>query len=82
MAGEKISAAIDITGDVCPMTWVKTKLELEEMATGDLLEVLIREGESLENVTRSAPSEGHEVVVREEKERPVWRLVIRRGDGG
>ncbi len=79
MPEEIIRHALDITGDVCPMTWVKTKLELEDLDAGDLLEVLLCEGESLENVTRSAAEEGHEVLVREVRNPPVWRLVIRRG---
>ncbi len=80
MADEAIKARLDITGDVCPMTFVKTKLELEELELGDVLEVLIREGESLENVTRSCADEGHEVLSREPCDPPVWRLLIRRGD--
>ena len=45
---------LDVTGLTCPMTWVRTKLELERMAPGDALEVRCRRGEALENVPRSA----------------------------
>ena len=54
---------LDITGLTCPMTWVRTKLELERMAPGDALEVRCPEGEALENVPRSAADAGHEVEV-------------------
>jgi TusA-related sulfurtransferase len=54
---------LDITGLTCPMTWVKTKLELERLAPGDVLTVRCREGEALENVPRSAQEAGHEVAV-------------------
>lgn len=74
-----IAASIDITRDVCPITFVKTKLELEDMAPGEVLEVTIREGESLENVTRSCRAEGHEVLERRHVEGPIWRVLIRRG---
>jgi len=74
-----ISASIDITRDVCPITFVKTKLELEELAPGEVLEVTIREGESLENVTRSCRSEGHEVLELRHVEGPIWRVLILRG---
>jgi tRNA 2-thiouridine synthesizing protein A len=57
---------LDITALTCPMTWVRTKLELERMATGDTLEVRCRPGEALENVPRSARAAGHEVMVRGE----------------
>lgn len=80
MADEvNINARLDITGEVCPMTFVKTKLELEDLEPGDVLEVLIREGESLENVTRSCVDEGHELLARDPGEPPVWRLLIRKG---
>ena len=55
--------ALDITGLRCPMTWVRTKLELERMASGEALEVLCAPGEALENVPRSAREAGHAVAV-------------------
>jgi tRNA 2-thiouridine synthesizing protein A len=54
---------LDITALTCPMTWVRTKLELERMASGEALEVRCREGEALENVPRSAREAGHAVTV-------------------
>jgi tRNA 2-thiouridine synthesizing protein A len=54
---------LDITALTCPMTWVRTKLELERMAPGEELEVRCPEGEALENVPRSAAEAGHEVAV-------------------
>ena len=54
---------LDITGLTCPMTWVKTKLELERLDPGDVLTVACRPGEALENVPRSAAEAGHEVAV-------------------
>jgi TusA-related sulfurtransferase len=55
--------SLDITGYTCPMTWVRTKLELERMAAGEALEVRCRPGEALENVPRSAREAGHDVRV-------------------
>ncbi len=55
--------SLDITAFTCPMTWVRTKLELERMAPGDALEVRCRPGEALENVPRSAREAGHGVSV-------------------
>ena len=54
---------LDVTTLTCPMTWVKTKLELERMAPGDELAVECAPGEALENVPRSAAEAGHDVVV-------------------
>ncbi len=54
---------LDVTALTCPMTWVRTKLELERMAPGEALEVRCAAGEALENVPRSAAEAGHEVHV-------------------
>jgi TusA-related sulfurtransferase len=55
--------ALDITPYTCPMTWVRTKLALEGLRTGDVLDVRCRPGEALENVPRSAREAGHAVTV-------------------
>jgi TusA-related sulfurtransferase len=55
--------SLDITPYTCPMTWVRTKLALEQLAPGDALEVRCRPGEALENVPRSARAAGHAVSV-------------------
>ena len=54
---------LDVTALTCPMTWVRTKLELERMAPGEALEVRCAAGEALENVPRSAAEAGHDVRV-------------------
>jgi TusA-related sulfurtransferase len=54
---------LDITDLTCPMTWVRTKLELEKLAPGEVLDVRCSEGEALENVPRSASEAGHDVRV-------------------
>ena len=59
-----MARTLDITGLRCPMTWVRTKLELERLAAGEALEVRCAPGEALENVPRSAAEAGHAVSVR------------------
>jgi tRNA 2-thiouridine synthesizing protein A len=54
---------LDVTDLTCPMTWVRTKLELERLAPGEVLDVRCAEGEALENVPRSAAEAGHDVQV-------------------
>lgn len=53
---------LDITKEHCPMTFVKTKIELSKLNTGDTLEVLLTEGEPLENVPKSASEQGYKVL--------------------
>jgi len=50
---------IDITSDFCPITFVKTKLMIEKIRSGDRLEVRLRGGEPLRNVPRSVTELGH-----------------------
>jgi len=74
---------IDITGDVCPITFVKTKLALEKMAPGQVLGVDLRGREPLDNVPRSATEAGHEVLAIEPTPQTaspgaVYRILIRR----
>ena len=59
-----MTRTLDISELTCPMTWVRTKLELERMAAGEELTVRCREAsEALENVPRSAREAGHAVSV-------------------
>jgi TusA-related sulfurtransferase len=53
---------LDITGDVCPITFVKTKLLLEKTPIGAIVAVRLKGAEPLENVPRSVRAHGHEVV--------------------
>ena len=53
---------LDLTGVLCPLTWVRTRLALERMAPGERLEVRLDPGEPLESVPRSAREEGHRVT--------------------
>ncbi|MDR2474684.1 MAG: sulfurtransferase TusA family protein [Bacteroidales bacterium] len=53
---------LDITAEKCPMTFVKTKIALNNMQQGDVLNVRLREGEPLENVPRSASEQGFNVL--------------------
>jgi sulfite reductase (ferredoxin) len=56
---------IDLLGVKCPFNYVKTKLKLETMTSGDSLEVLLDLGEPEKNVPRSIKNDGHEVVSTE-----------------
>lgn len=53
---------LDITSDVCPMTFVRTKLLIEKMQPGETAAVRLKNKEPLENVPRSVREIGHEVV--------------------
>lgn len=73
---------LDIRAYVCPLTWVKAKIALDVLEPGESLEVLLREGEPLENLPRTAQEEGHDVALQErapEAGAGVWRVVLVKG---
>ena len=78
---DKISAdqELDITGEVCPMTFVRTRLALDRMAPGQILSVRLRGDEPLRNVPRTAREQGHEVISLDTGSDGVSRLLLRRG---
>jgi tRNA 2-thiouridine synthesizing protein A len=76
---QDVTRQIDITRDVCPMTFVRTRLALDKMAPGETLLVTLKGDEPLRNVPRSATEQGHQVLSLETDESGVSRLVIRRG---
>ncbi|MHC4790280.1 MAG: sulfurtransferase TusA family protein [Planctomycetota bacterium] len=53
---------IDLRGVACPLNFVKAKLELEKVAIGENLEVLLDEGEPMRNVPESFAEQGQEVI--------------------
>ncbi len=53
---------LDITAQVCPLTFVHTRLRLERMAAGEILEIRLAGTEPLHNLPRSLADEGHEVL--------------------
>lgn len=71
--------SIDLTGQVCPMTYVRTKLALDELETGQVLSVLLSGEEPVRNVPRSALEEGHQVVACEPAGGTRFRLLLRKG---
>ena len=62
MEDKKPDAYLDLRGVVCPINFVKTKLKLEEMSPGEVLEIVIDEGEPIANVPRSIKEEGHRII--------------------
>jgi len=83
MTGFRIAAAmIGVRWVACPVTWVKTRIALEKVALGDLVVVLLREGEPLRNVPATAVEEGHKVISLQplEDEGPgTWEVVLEKG---
>jgi TusA-related sulfurtransferase len=69
---------LDITKDHCPMTFVKTKLQLERMEEGDILEILLSKGEPLENVPRTVTEQGFQVLETTLVKGDIYKVVIKK----
>ncbi len=75
-SGRHIDVRLDLSGVACPMNFVKTKLQLEEMDAGQVLEVIIDDGAPKENVPRSVQAEGHKVLDLSKTPNDRYKLVI------
>ena len=62
MEGIRIDQNMDLRGVSCPLNYVKTKLKLEEMEVGEVLEILIDDGEPILSVPRSIKEDGHKIL--------------------
>jgi TusA-related sulfurtransferase len=69
---------LDITDEVCPMTFVRTKLALEQMAIGQILNIRLRDGEPVHNVPRAVRDHGHEVLSLAPLPGGLFQLVVRK----
>lgn len=74
----KIDETVDITSVVCPVTFVKTKVALEELDEGQILSVHMNDGEPVQNVPRSVKDEGHEILKLIDNEDGTYDLIVRK----
>ncbi|MGE1061561.1 sulfurtransferase TusA family protein [Megasphaera paucivorans] len=74
----KADNIIDITNVVCPVTFVKLKIELENMKTGKILEVILNEGEPIANIPRSLKDEGHKIIDVTNNDNGTYTLFVKK----
>ena len=70
-------AHLDLRGTPCPINFVRTKLRLEQMAPGALLEVWLDSGEPVEQVPDSLTMEGY-ILEKIEQRQEFYSLLVRR----
>ena len=77
---EKIQSdeTVDITNVVCPMTFVKAKAAIDELEVGQILEVIMNDGEPTQNVPRSMKEEGQQVLRLEKREVGTYSLFVKK----
>ena len=78
MADFKIDDTVDITTVVCPTTFVKAKVALEELDDGQILSIKMNDGEPVQNVPRSIKEEGHKILKLIDNEDGTYDLIVQK----
>lgn len=78
MADFVIDDTVDITDVVCPITFVKVKVALEELEIGQILRVHMNDGEPVQNVPRSCKEEGQKVLRLIDNQDGTYDLIVKK----
>jgi len=78
MQEHPVARELDITAETCPMTFVRTRLALDRMASGQLLRVRLKGAEPRANVPKTATEQGHAVLACDDQADGSTLLVIRK----
>lgn len=78
MSDYKVDDTVDITDVVCPVTFVKAKVALEELEDGQILAIHMNDGEPVQNVPRSIKEEGHQILKLIENQDGTYDLIVKK----
>ncbi len=78
MTAARVDRRIDIRGDVCPYTFVKAKLAIEDMRKGQVLEVLLDHEPAVRSVPKSMIADGHKVIGVKKAGEGEWKILVRK----
>ena len=78
MADYVITDTVDITDVVCPVTFVKAKVALDELDDGDVLSIHMNDGEPVQNVPRSIKEEGHKILKLIDNQDGTYDLIVQK----
>lgn len=70
---------LDITDVVCPMTFVKTKVVLEDLDDGQILELRLNDGEPIQNLPRSLKDDGHKILELANNADGTFTILVEKG---
>lgn len=76
MAEFEIDDYVDITDVVCPTTFVKAKVALEELDEGQILSIKLNDGEPVQNVPCSIKEEGHKILKLTDNGDGTYNLIV------
>jgi len=78
MADFIVNETVDITDVVCPVTFVKAKVALDELEEGQILSIRLNDGEPARNVPRSVKEEGHQILKLNDNGDGTYNLIVRK----
>ena len=78
MSEIKFDDTVDITDVVCPVTFVKAKVALEELDEGQILSIRMNDGEPVQNVPRRIKEEGHQILKLDDNEDGTYTLYVKK----
>ena len=78
MADIKIDDTVDITDKVCPLTFVKAKVAIDELDDGEVIAIRMNDGEPVQNVPRSIKEEGHQILKLVNNEDGTYNLIVKK----
>lgn len=78
MSDVPVDKKIDIRGLVCPYTFVRSKLAIESLDVGQVLEILLDYQDASENIPRSMQDHGQKVLKVEKINDREWIIQIRK----
>ena len=78
MADFEIDERVDFTDVVCPMTFVKAIVAMEEIEVEQILAVTMNDGEPVQNVPRSFKEEGQQILKLIDNENGTYDLIVKK----
>lgn len=76
--GIRIDDTVDITDKVCPLTFVKAKVAIDELEDGEVTAIRMNDGEPVQNVPRSIKEEGHQILKLVNNEDGTYNLIVKK----
>lgn len=76
--GIRIDDTVDITDKVCPLTFVKAKVAIDELEDGEVIAIRMNDGEPVQNVPRSIKEEGHQILKLVNNEDGTYNLIVKK----
>ena len=76
--GIRIDDTVDITDKVCPLTFVKAKVAIDELEDCEVIAIRMNDGEPVQNVPRSIKEEGHQILKLVNNEDGTYNLIVKK----